>query len=98
MTPWTKGPRELGGENKDTTISGFIRIYGGGKLLAYVAREGDAALYASATEMAEALDRIAKLTPGRANAATAEDLHFTVKAIAESALSRALGNTEGQKG
>lgn len=35
----------------------------------------------------EALERIAKLTPKSANAGTAQDLHLTVKAIAESALS-----------
>ena len=34
----------------------------------------------------EALERIANLTPGAANARTARDLHLTVKAIAECAL------------
>lgn len=34
----------------------------------------------------EALERIANLTPGAANARTAMDLHHTVKAIAQSAL------------
>lgn len=36
--------------------------------------------------LAEALRRISKLTPARANAQTANDLHLTVKAIAETAL------------
>ena len=35
----------------------------------------------------EALERIAKLTPRAANASAEQDLHLTVKAIAESALS-----------
>jgi hypothetical protein len=36
----------------------------------------------------EALKRISALTPGAANAHTALDLHYTVKAIADEALSR----------
>jgi nitrogen-specific signal transduction histidine kinase len=42
----------------------------------------------------EALERLAVLTPGRANATTAMDLHLTVKAIAETALANASDGRE----
>ena len=37
----------------------------------------------------EALLRLSALTPGTANAATARDLHLTVKAIADTAIAKA---------
>ena len=43
-------------------------------------------LKALCDDLAKALERLAELTPRAANAATANDLHFTVKAIAFTAL------------
>ena len=43
----------------------------------------------------KALKRIAELTPRAANAATADDLHFTVKAIAETAIAASQSRAEG---
>jgi hypothetical protein len=42
-------------------------------------------------ELHEALYRLAELTPARANAGDAQDLHLTVKAIAETAIAKVAG-------
>ena len=44
--------------------------------------------YDEIATMREALRRISMLNPNNANASSADDLHFTVKAIAETALTR----------
>lgn len=44
-------------------------------------------LDAKICRLVDALDRISKLTPDAANARDARDLHLTVKAIADTALS-----------
>lgn len=44
---------------------------------------------ASTAELVEALERLAALTPARANAGDAHDLYLTVRAIAETALANA---------
>lgn len=49
-------------------------------------------------EATEALERLAELTPVRANARDAHGLHLTVKAIAEAALSRIKETTDGPVG
>ena len=48
-------------------------------------------LIAAAPDLLEALQRLSALTPGAANAATARDLHLTVKAIADEAVAKATG-------
>ena len=51
----------------------------------------NARLIAAAPGLLEALQRLSALTPGAANAATARDLHLTVKAIADEAIAKATG-------
>lgn len=46
-------------------------------------------LQRAAPDLMEALERLADLTPGAANTATARDLHLTVRAIALEALAKA---------
>lgn len=43
------------------------------------------------TAAEEALERLSALTPFRANAGTAQDLHLTVRAIADTALAKIRG-------
>ena len=47
------------------------------------------------SHLIEALQRIAEMTPNRANAFNAHDLHLTVKVIAETAIDREMGNLPG---
>jgi len=53
--------------------------------------EANARLTAAAPRMFEALERLSKLSPQTAGAATAQDLFLTVRAIADSALAEARG-------
>lgn len=48
---WTGGPHAVEGRNISTEVSGFNLICGGGEVLAYVACNGDATLYAAAPDL-----------------------------------------------
>lgn len=61
-------------------------------------RQRSDSLKALCDEMAKALERLAELTPRAANAATANDLHFTVSAIAVTALEDYRNATEARNG
>jgi len=64
----TPGPHNVDGVNKTTEVGGFYLVWGGGELLAYVARRGDAKLYAAAPELLVALvDVVAALDASRGN-------------------------------
>ena len=54
----TAGPHHVDGRNKTTQVGNFHLVWGGGELLAYVARRGDANLYAAAPELLEALEAV----------------------------------------
>lgn len=92
-TKFTKGwsvvlPIECGYDPIVLTSDGFdptdVQVFGEQAI-------AHAHLIAALPDLYEALERLVELTPGRANASTAEDLHLTVKAIAETVLARARG-------
>lgn len=88
-TPWSIDPR-----NGDI-VSGPYNV-----TIPFACKDEDALFIVRAVnahdELVEALRRLARLTPEAANASDAHDLHLTVQAIAESALSKALGNDGGE--
>ena len=92
-TKWTPGPwrasatREVFSPSKRTVCRAHLDGERCTEALA------NAHLIAAAPDMYEALERLAGMKPGRANAATAQDLYLTVRAIAESALAKARGES-----
>lgn len=64
----TAGPHVVDGINRATVVSGFNLIWGNGELLAYVARDADAVLYAAATDLlAELIDVVERLAAQNAD-------------------------------
>lgn len=64
---FTPGPYKVDGTQLETTIGGFTLVWGGGELLAYVARPADAALFSSAPDLYEALEAAENAAELRAN-------------------------------